>query len=181
MAGNQLSGPLPAAWARNPAAADGRTFPVLRVAALLPSAGPRLLLPVHTIVVSSTACQGGMLCSNDRAAIRCQTEKSRLLLLQARACGIVAAGLRSACGTSDITSASLICVPARRQWAPLWRHARGAPARNAARRQRRQQQPRLFGARCCASRAAVRGAAAACGRIASACCVRAGNKCGHEH
>lgn len=39
VAGNQLGGPIPAAWARDPEAADGSVFPDLRVAALLPSAG----------------------------------------------------------------------------------------------------------------------------------------------
>ena len=42
VAGNQLSGPIPAAWARDPKAADGSVFPDLRVAALLPSAGHSL-------------------------------------------------------------------------------------------------------------------------------------------
>ncbi|KAK9833272.1 hypothetical protein WJX81_001570 [Elliptochloris bilobata] len=36
LAGNQLSGPIPAAWARDPEAADGSAFPRLRTAALLP-------------------------------------------------------------------------------------------------------------------------------------------------
>lgn len=62
VAGNQLSGPIPAAWARDPKAANGSVFPDLRVAALLPSAG-------HSFGIVGNACM------NHIFHITCQTDR----------------------------------------------------------------------------------------------------------
>ena len=63
VAGNQLSGSIPAAWARDLKAAEGSAFPDLRVAALLPSAGRPLAMSVHASLFCSVSSHNDRLCS----------------------------------------------------------------------------------------------------------------------
>ena len=178
VAGNQLSGPIPGAWARDPKAADGSVFPDLRVATLLPSAGRSFANCMHHFCQSYDG--NNRLCSRACFVCKgCRRGRGLLALLQASKFVPLWLICTLVCTAGD-TSAHQAFVAARRQWAPVRRRAAGLPARRAAQQQRRWQQPGLCGARRRASLADLPNAAAARGRLASTCTVQMGGECGRE-